>query len=396
MVALPANNPLPRSIHRCGRPVSWTLLVLGFVVSGATGLIAQNPESANYSSEISSSWETDSEWLHAGDIDLYNATLKHLREQNQNDWSITLLQSFLDIDYEPFAVADIIGTAQNLTELNVGLQYALTRSPSTFVSYQVSAGGYNGFSDHGSRWLDEYYHQQFSAFEGYREASPWGYNLGASVQWESPTLFGVVGAATTFQQDDVAPGYDRPLFQPLERGRERLYSGSLSLFSEQIITPRTRIRHEVQLTSTTDRELRVSYRGNLNLALGEYWVARAEAAITHENNTISTESDFRAHSIALNIERDWDERWFLGFHARSYEDNGQIETSILVSSGPPPLSTEQFGISLRWQHERWSSKLSASSYRTRYDDVASLIRPFGNLYRDRNWTLIESTLRFQY
>ena len=87
MVARPANNTLARNIHPCGRPVGWTFLVLGFLVSCATGLIAQDPQSANYNSETSSSWETDSEWLHAGDIDLYNTTLKHLREQNRTDWS---------------------------------------------------------------------------------------------------------------------------------------------------------------------------------------------------------------------------------------------------------------------------------------------------------------------
>ncbi|MGY8720102.1 MAG: hypothetical protein ACKVI3_20235, partial [Verrucomicrobiia bacterium] len=105
MVARPANNTLARNIHPCGRPVGWTFLVLGFLVSCATGLIAQDPQSANYNSETSSSWETDSEWLHAGDIDLYNTTLKHLREQNRTDWSITLSQSFMDIDYEPFELS---------------------------------------------------------------------------------------------------------------------------------------------------------------------------------------------------------------------------------------------------------------------------------------------------
>ena len=105
VVARPANNTLARNIHPCGRPVRWTFLVLGFLVSCATGLIAQDPQSANYNSEKSSSWETDSEWLHAGDIDLYNTTLKHLREQNRTDWSITLSQSFMDIDYEPFELS---------------------------------------------------------------------------------------------------------------------------------------------------------------------------------------------------------------------------------------------------------------------------------------------------
>lgn len=394
--ALPVNNRAHlfrvsasqrRKLVRCWG-ISWALGIGSLVTTGFSA-----PEQIG---DENRAWEIDSEGLFSSDVDIFSTTLNYSQDNDRNNWSVIAIQSLLNIAYEPFATADIIGFARELTESNTALQFAVTKSPSPFLKFQISAGGYHGFSDHSSRWLDEYYQQQFSAFAGYKQANPWGYNAGINIQWETTSLFGIVGAAATFQQDDVAPGYDRPLFQALERGRERLLTGAITLSSEQIVTRRARVRHEVQVTSTTDREVRIGYRGNLNLALGEYWVARAEAAFTYEESSFASQPDFEAHSFGLNLERDWDERWFLGVHARTYEDNGQIETSILVSSGPPPLTTDQFGVSLRWQHERWSSKLSASSYRTRFDEVASDIRPFGNLYRDRNWVLIESTLRLQF
>ena len=125
-------------------------------------------------------------------------------------------------------------------------------------------------------------------------------------------------------------------------------------------------------------------------------MARAEATYTAEASRNPDQSDFHAESLALTLERDWNELWFLSAHVRGYQDNGQIETSILVSTGPPPLTTTQWGIALRRKGERWSWKLGGAIYQTRFDEIASPIRPFGNLYRDRDWVLLDSTFSLSF
>ncbi|RKX34360.1 MAG: hypothetical protein DRP71_07360 [Verrucomicrobia bacterium] len=325
------------------------------------------------------------ESLSSSDIFLFNSDALRRQVQESGYWELWLSYGRIHIDYEPVPEADVIGEATRLEEPNASIQLTKRFIRTPFLEYRISGGGYYGFTDHSSLWLNEYYRQQFSGLDGYIEAEPWGFNLSAGFKWDSRSAVGVLGVAAIFQQDDVSPGYDRPLFQPLERGNDRLYTGSLLFEQESVISKRARVRNQVQLTQTTDRELRYRYNGNLNLALAENWVMRFEGAITYEAVEAEDETDFTSYSGGVTVEYDWDQRWFLGFTGRRYQDNGQIETSILISSGPPALETTHLGVSLRHQRGVTSWSLSLGSYRTEYDEIASPIRPFGNLYRDRDW-----------
>lgn len=331
------------------------------------------------------------ESLHSPDIAHFSVDLLRRQSLKSGYWDLWASFGRIQVDYEPVPEADVIGEANELGEPNASLQVSKRHFRTPFLEYQASAGGYYGFTDHGSLWLNEYYRQQFYGLEGYVEAEPWGLNISTGLKWDTRSAVGLLGAMLIFQQDDVAPGYDRPLFQPLERGTDRLYTGSVLLEQESIISRVGRIRNQVQLTQTTDRELRTRYNGNLNLAPAESWVIRLEGAITYEAVAAEDESDFMSWSGGVTVEYDWNQRWFLGFTGRRYEDNGQIETSILISSGPPALETTHLGVSLRHVSENTSWRLSLASYQTRYDEIDSPIRPFGNLYRDRDWLSIAAS-----
>ena len=351
---------------------------------------AQNAATINHESEF------DFEVLRATDIALFSSTFSYRDTTPNADWNVALLYSLTQVDYEPFSLADVIGRPTRLEEQNHGLQLSKSFVRSPFLTYQLSGGGYGGFTDHTSLWLDEYYRQQFSGLDGYEIANPWGYNFSSGVIWDTRSRWGIIGASTTFQQDDVAPGYDRPLFQELERGRARLHTGAFIVTIENVLTRHMRSLSEFQVSGTTDRELRFNYRSFVNTALGEHWVVRTEGAYTSEATSMEGERDFHAHSYGLTVEYDWNEKLFVGFHGRRYRDNGQIETSILVSSGPPPLETEQYGGSVRWQGERFSGKIGVAAYRTRFGEVETLIRPFGNLYRNRSWVLVDLSASYRF
>jgi len=100
---------------------------------------------------------------------------------------------------------------------------------------------------------------------------------------------------------------------------------------------------------------------------------------------------FNSYSVGLNLEYDWNETWFLSVAARYYQDNGQIEESLLVDSGVPPLHTFQSGITLRWQGEKPSFRIIAQPYFTRFDNLEQDVEPFANLYADRDWALLGVT-----
>ncbi len=334
-------------------------------------------------------YDLQSDALISSDISLLATRFLRRGVGNAAETEVVLSYRRFDIEYQPFSEADVVGDASRRLESNVSLRSSLNSYASQSLQYKLSAGAYLGFTDHRSIWLDEYYRQQFSAIDGYEKADPWGMDVSAGLTWDTLSSYGILGASLGFQQDDVAPGYDRPLFQPLERGRERLYTASLALTMETVASPWIRILHELRFAKTTDREVRYGYRGFVNLALSENLVARFEGAYTFEETALEGESDFRSYSTGLTFEYDWDQRWFLGVSGRLYDDNGQIETSILVSNGPPPLETRHLGLSLRRQEERNSWKLSLASYESRFEKVDTNIRPFGNLYKSRDWLLVD-------
>lgn len=370
-----------------------SLLGLLFTLS-ASGLRGQTDESSF--NPPNSRWELDVENLHSPDISLLSSLLLNRLESGSLTWDNTIGHTLFDVDYQPFSSADVIGQPRHLIDSNLTGQIQLSHAPDLFTEYWISAGAYDGFTNHNSIWLDEYYRQQFSRFDGYIPASPWGFNASTGLVRDFGRWPGVVGASVSFSQDDVAPGYERPLFQDLERGRERLFTAGLNLSLETVPFARVRLRHELGISDVTDRDPRFNYRGNLNFALNETWVARGESTFTLESSRNAGQTDFHAGSLAVTLERDWDQTWFLSAHARGYRDNGQIETSILVSASPPPLETTEWGLTLRHRGDRWSWKLGAAIYQTRFEEIDSPIRPFGNLYRDRDWVLLDSTLSITY
>lgn len=333
-----------------------------------------------------------------GSNDIYLATtyLQRRKTYSTREWDLNLSYGNIDIDYEPVSEADVIGKSNKLKEGNVSTQLAYSSNLSPVFEMQAGGGAYKGFTDHRSLWLDEYYKQQFFGLDGYKMADPWGFNLTTGLSRDTQSGIGLISATLIFAQDDVAPGYDRPIFQDLDRGRQRLHTGSIQLQQESVLTRTSRIQNQVQMTRTTDREVRYLYSGYFNQAIGENWVLRAEGAYTFESVEEEEESDFESHSFGVTLEYDWDQRWFLSINGRIYEDNGEIETSILISAGPPPLETEHIGLTFRRQNENSSWRLSIAAYSSTFGEVETTIRPFGNLYQNRDWLLASGSYNFQF
>ena len=355
-----------------------------------------SPESFSISSPKGISYTAGVDWLNSSDVSLLTTNFQRRKTSINSEWELNFGYGHIDLVYEPVPEADVIGKPNKLEEGSLTTQYGYTVTMSSSFEVQLGGGAYKGFTDHGSLWLDEYYRQQFSGLEGYVDADPWGFNLLGGLTWDTQAAPGLITASLILAQDDVAPGYDRPLFQPLERGRETLHTGSLLLQQESVLTKTTRIQNQLQFTRTTDRGFRYLYGGFLNQAIGENWVLRAEGAYTYESVEDQDEFDFESHSVGVTLEYDWDQEWFLGFTGRRYSDNGQIETSILISAGPPPLETEHLGITLRRQGENSAWKISVATYSSKFDEVETTIRPFGNLYQNRDWFLLSSSYNFEF
>ncbi len=137
---------------------------------------------------------------------------------------------------------------------------------------------------------------------------------------------------------------------------------------------------QLSLTDTTNRSLRHAAQLSLNYSLADHWVLRTSLARTGER------TGFRSHSLEASLEHDWQNQWFLGMGGRYYQDNGDIENSLfVVSTAAPDLEAKQLFVSLRWTNHRSAFRIEAGPYLIDYTAPDSIVAPFANLYRERNF-----------
>lgn len=343
---------------------------------------------------VDASFET----MLASDVRLTSTALSYGEKRAGTDWKASYTHNTLGADYRPFAAFDLLGHAERLSESYDGAQGSLRQKLGDSLALLGSGGGYSGYTDYRSLWLANYYRQQFAPFfpGEYSQPSPQGFNASGGLRWEYQPTTGFVEAGFAYSQDRIAPGYELPDATPANptpgpvHSRETLHTYSTALKFENVLTPRLRALNEFQINSTTDRELRYSYRGSLNIALGEHWIVRATGGYTHENPTL------RAWFAGSTLEYELAPGWLISLSGLYYRDTGEIENSLFISTAAPGLATYQGGLGVRYAGKRSSFKVSCSPVWSRYEAASIGTRPFTYLYRDRTWIALQTAWTFEF
>ena len=323
--------------------------------------------------------EVGAEGMFSKDVRIGDVTTSgRIREES---WEVELQATRADIgiEYRNAEVADPLGSPASLGEARHALQGGVRLRPSRTTTLQASSGGYDGYTDYRSLWLNEYYQQRFGPLEGYRVAQPRGWNTSVGTRWAVRPGDRFVQGDLLWQQDVVAPAYEKFPFQPLIRRRDELDTRGIRLGGEAILGRRLRGLMESQVLWTTERRPRLSLRPTLPWALPESSVLNASAGVTLERPR------YASGSADVLLEHEWPEGWFGGLNVRYYQDNGQLNQSLPESTASPGLQTYQAAIVLRWQGDSWGLKALVGPYLNDYTSVPSRLNPFVHLYRDRSW-----------
>jgi hypothetical protein len=363
-----------------GEPVNPVAPAPASVAAAAQASTALTPGNSGVVETTSLDFAT----MGAADILLTDELLEYRQTRPAAELSLSLSHGHIGLHYEPDSAVEQPGEVENdrfsvqtLDRLRVNDQ--LTGS--------LGGGAYTGYEDYRSLWLNEYFRQLFSTRPGYQTAHPWGWNTTGGLRWEYLPAAGFVQGDVTYQHDLISPGYDVSLttFPPkLERFRADFdtVSGKLSL--ENVPTRRMRTLQELQLTGTTDRQLRCALQSSLNYAVTEHWAARPVVSITEET------PHFEAGSAGVTLERDWNETWFVSLMARYYQDNGEVEDALLAeNTAAPPMKSFQSGLGLRWQGRQTSLKLFAGPYFSQYQQTGPAYDTFPHLYQNRDWFAVQ-------
>ena len=332
--------------------------------------------------------EPDIEAVFSSDILLTQSSLRYGYRRGDNEWDLSVSYSTIDLDYKPVSF-DFLGSSSDLSEQRYSFQSGYRRRLTDRLTLTSVAGLYDGFTDYRSLWLSEYYAQQFSLLPDYENPDPKGWNASIGIRWEYLPTIGFLDLNIGTMRDNIAPAYDIDQ-NGLFRGRETLYSNILSLATENIWTTRIRSKMEFQTTDTTDRDRRFSFKGSINVALGNQWVLRTFAGYTEEN------PDFEATYFGGTLEYELTPSLFVNLSGRYYEDTGEIENSLLFSSAAPGLEAYQVGLGLHYHRNSSIFKLYAAPYFTSYDAIDFGTLFFQNLYQDRDWGIIQAAYQIQF
>lgn len=328
------------------------------------------------------------EWLSASDVSLLDTDLTFRWRTVEREISGTLGWAPIEMDYLPSAM-NLIGRPAELEDTRESWQFTWREALEATWRWNVSAGGYTGFTDYRSLWLEEYYRQLFSGVKGYWPADVGGTNASFGGTYEYLPQCGMINWSVAWQGDDVSPAYEKIIGGPLVRGLSRYETWRVGLGSEHVLHPRLRFKQDAAAYQTTARDWRYVYRGETAWAMTDEWAMRAAV-------DGSREGGFHSGALTLLVERDWNAEWFLGFQVRAYRDNGQVIDPTLVSASSPPLDTLQLQLTLRHAGPRFIWRLAVGPYLTRYGALGAGNRTFETLYRDRDWLSLQAagTWRF--
>lgn len=336
---------------------------------------------------VSRKLDLEAEGIVSSDVNLTQSTLAYGQKYATTEWTFSAAHSSIRLDYRPVAF-DFLGTPASVRENRYSAQAGVRRRLGEDLTWLGSGGLYDGFTDYRSAWLAEYYQQQFTGLPNYVLPEPAGQSLGTGLRWEYLPATGFLQADFSFLKDTIAPGYEID-FSGLRRGRDELLTRSFGLTAENILGPRVRVLNEFRLAETTDREPRFSYQGSLNAALGEKWVLRVLGG------TATEAPRFDAWYVGGTIEYEPAPAWLVSVSGRYYRDTGEIENS-LFSNAAPGLKAWQVGVGLRYLWDTAALKLFAAPYFTRYEPFGIGTAFFANLYRNREWGIVQIAYSLEF
>lgn len=327
--------------------------------------------------------------MQSDDVAVYDTVAEYNFRGLRHRFTLNLLHGFIGLDFVPF---DTVLQSQRLENKRFGGQASAQVQIADPLVFTIGGNLYEGFMDYKSLWLDEYYRQLYGTLPEYKEATPSGYGFASDLRWEYLPGSGFIQGSVSYQYDIVAPAYSRDIssFPPAlvrENDEYETITGSASL--ENVVSRRIRSKLEGLMQKTTDREMRYSAKGSVNVAVIDSVVSRTELAGSSEDPS------FRSWSVGSTIEYDWNDKWFLSLTGRYYRDTGQIEIALPGNASAPAVETGQIVLGLRWQGRSAAFKMLAGPYVNNYLE-APADSEFTNLYSDRDWMYYHAAFSYRF
>ena len=293
------------------------------------------------------------------------------------------------IDYQP-PVSALVGTPTDRhSEMN-SLRVSTQGPAGQNLLWLAEGGAYQGFQDFKSLWLDEYYHQLFANFPGYKEFDPYGSDILLGLRWDYLPASALAKVSVLYAHDRVSPAWEPVIGKGLSSTSPTLHSVGARIELENVLTTRFRTHNSLSVNDKTERAPRWSFESMDNYALSDSWVAKGTLGGALES------PEFTAFWTTATLEWDYQKTWFLGLNTRFYQDSGETDDFLPFGVNAPPAKAFGVSASLRWIDGANQASIAIGPYWTRYDGKNLLTSPVATLYSDRSWLWFQAAWSHQF
>ena len=99
--------------------------------------------------------EFNTDVLSASDLTLSDGSITYRASNGNYELGLSLNHGYMDLDYRPNPVADLIGQSRDLSRNRIGGQLYLNIPISKKIEWRLGAGFYDGYTNFRSLWLNE-------------------------------------------------------------------------------------------------------------------------------------------------------------------------------------------------------------------------------------------------
>lgn len=322
--------------------------------------------------------------------DLFKVSLLTAQATDQLEaWEIqtTISHSSYDLEFKPVSF-DFLGIETQIKTSTLSANLNASRELRDALSLDLGIGYRDGFTDYRSIWLDTYFDQHFAPLEGvpghelYQNFEPSAVSFSSGLSWEYIPANATATVSVSRIQDRVSPGYEID-FDGISRGELVLATNSLSVTTENVLTPRLRSRVALTVSETSARDTRYSGEVALNAAIGDKVIWRNRIGA-------STEApQFDAYFFDTAIEFSINDSSAVYLQARRYDDTGEVENALLFTTAAPGLRNDSLGFGYRYTGDKWSTHISATYSHSDFEDTNINTDFFRNLYTDDDWLTLQ-------
>ena len=335
-------------------------------------------------SPVSADWESgiNLEGLASDDIVLSDSLVYLRYRKLDTEALISFKHARHWIDYRP-PDSSLVGEARDRDATKNSLRLSAQGRLRDDLLWLFEGGGYAGFVDYQSLWIDEYFRQQFAGYPGYEETDPMGADALIGVRWDYLKESGFFQFSLFGGGDRITPQWEADVGKPLTSTDSSVQFIGTRLELENVLSTRLRTHNSLSMVDNSERSPRWSFETMNNYALTDSWVLKGTMGAAVEN------PDFHAFWTTLAAEWDHQQTWFLGLNFRFYTDSGELDGFSTYGVAAPPATTFGTSATLRWIQGEQQASFGIGPYWTRYDQ-ADNTSPVSVLFEDRSWLSVQA------